>query len=136
MEKETKQVIVIRKDLKNKDGNKVRTGKLIAQGAHASMKAILEYGDWVDSDCYELMGMPSPMVEWLKGRFTKVCVSCDSELELLELYKQALNEDIPCSLITDAGLTEFNGVPTKTCIAIGPYYPDEINKITGHLKLL
>jgi PTH2 family peptidyl-tRNA hydrolase len=36
----------------------------------------------------------------------------------------------------DAGLTEFNGVPTKTCIAIGPNWSDEIDEITGHLKLL
>lgn len=36
----------------------------------------------------------------------------------------------------DAGLTEFKGIPTKTCIAIGPADSNEINKISGHLKLL
>ena len=39
-------------------------------------------------------------------------------------------------MIVDAGLTEFNGVPTKTCIAIGPANPDDIDEITKHLKLL
>ena len=39
-------------------------------------------------------------------------------------------------LITDAGLTEFNGVPTKTCLALGPDYPENIDPITGNLKLL
>jgi PTH2 family peptidyl-tRNA hydrolase len=35
----------------------------------------------------------------------------------------------------DAGKTEFNGVPTLTCIAIGPEYEDIINPITGQLEL-
>jgi peptidyl-tRNA hydrolase, PTH2 family len=39
-------------------------------------------------------------------------------------------------LITDAGHTEFKGVPTKTCLAIGPNDVDEIDVVTGHLKLL
>lgn len=38
---EPKQVIVLRTDLRNAQGHKIRTGKLIAQGAHASLKAIL-----------------------------------------------------------------------------------------------
>jgi peptidyl-tRNA hydrolase len=29
----------------------------------------------------------------------------------------------------------FNGVPTKTCIGIGPNESEEIDKVTGHLKL-
>lgn len=39
------------------------------------------------------------------------------------------------NLITDSGLTEFGGVPTKTVCAIGPDYDEKIDKITGHLKL-
>ena len=73
---------------------------------------------------------------FFNGLFTKICVSCDSEQELEELYKKAKDAKLPCSLIVDAGLTEFNGTPTKTCIAIGPANSEEINKITGHLKLL
>jgi PTH2 family peptidyl-tRNA hydrolase len=73
---------------------------------------------------------------WLNGLFTKVVVSCDSEQELLELYEQANSNGLPSSLIVDAGLTEFNGVPTKTCIAIGPAKSEYIDKITEHLKLL
>ena len=52
------------------------------------------------------------------------------------MYLQAKQDGIPCALIEDEGLTEFNGVKTKTCIAIGPWYADEIDQITGHLKLL
>ena len=116
-----KQVIVMRHDLK------MRLGKQIAQGAHASMKVIL--------DC------PSEertlaMREWLSGTFTKICVRCHSEAELLELQAKALAAGLPCSLIQDAGRTEFGGVPTYTCIAICPAYQDEIDPITGKLELL
>jgi PTH2 family peptidyl-tRNA hydrolase len=34
------------------------------------------------------------------------------------------------------GKTEFNGVPTKTCLGIGPAKAEKIDKITGDLKLL
>lgn len=53
-----------------------------------------------------------------------------------EAYQQAKDAGLIVSLIIDAGLTEFGGVPTNTCIAIGPSWEDDVNKITGHLKLL
>jgi len=130
---EPKQVIVIRKDLN------MRKGKQISQGCHASLKVFFDWGEWndpEDRDFYRINGMTEDMKDWIDGLFTKICVSCDSEQELEELYQKAKNARLPCSLIVDAGLTEFGGVPTKTCIAIGPADPEEINKITGHLKLL
>jgi PTH2 family peptidyl-tRNA hydrolase len=36
----------------------------------------------------------------------------------------------------DAGRTEFHGIPTPTCCAVGQDHPDRIDLITGHLKLL
>lgn len=74
--------------------------------------------------------------DWLNGLFTKVCVSVDSEEELVSIYEEAKNKNIPCSIITDSGLTEFNGVPAKTAVAIGPAWSEEVDEITGHLKLL
>lgn len=136
---ETKQIIVIRKDLN------MRRGKQISQGAHASMKVFLdlcEKGFSYDEHLGEIKKYTfyyekgKNWDNWLNGRFTKVVVGCDSEEELLGLYKKATEKKLPCSLITDAGLTEFNGVPTNTCIAIGPCYPEDLDKITGHLKLL
>ena len=38
-------------------------------------------------------------------------------------------------LITDGGLTEFGGVPTRTCLGIGPDYDDRIGPVTGDLEL-
>ena len=39
------------------------------------------------------------------------------------------------SFCVDAGRTELHGVPTPTCGAIGPDFPDRIDPITGLLKL-
>ena len=47
-----------------------------------------------------------------------------------------VNSCIPCSIIRDSGFTEFNGVPTLTAVAIGPDYPEVIDPLTKHLKLL
>ena len=76
------------------------------------------------------------LVDWLNGKFTKVVVSVDSEEELIALNKALDDTFIPHALITDAGLTEFHGVPTNTCLGIGPYIAEEIDKFTGHLPLL
>ena len=139
--KTSKQVIIIRKDLRNTEGQKIRTGKIIAQACHASMKFILDRGYFYQAelDHPELFhsDIAEPCIKsWIEGKFTKVCVSVDSEQELLDIYQQAKDAGLIVSLITDAGLTEFGGVPTNTCIAIGPSWEDDVNKITGHLKLL
>jgi PTH2 family peptidyl-tRNA hydrolase len=119
----------------------MRKGKMVAQGAHASMAAVLD--QMVIRNCPTgiqektlTLESGTPMESWINGLFTKVCVSVDSESELIEIYEKAKGAGLIASIITDAGLTEFAGVPTKTCIAIGPNWSEEVNEITGHLKLL
>ena len=73
---------------------------------------------------------------WLTGRFRKICLSVNSEEELLELHRKALEAGLRCSLIRDSGLTEFKGVPTLTALAIGPHSNEQINPLTRHLPLL
>jgi PTH2 family peptidyl-tRNA hydrolase len=123
-----KQVIVMRKDLN------MRKGKMIAQGAHASLKVLLDRGR-IDGDKVEIAMTPA-MAAWVGGRFTKVCVSVDSEAELDAIYQCAIDAGIPSAMITDAGATEFHGVPTRTCCAIGPAWADDVDAITGKLTLL
>lgn len=122
----------MRKDLN------MRKGKMVAQGAHASLKAVLDNMAWYPRDNVMSLDLSKnkAMDDWISGAFTKVCVSVDSEKELLEIFNRAKEAGLICGLITDAGLTEFNGVPTKTCCAIGPAWASDIDKITGHLKLL
>ncbi len=76
------------------------------------------------------------MIEWLKGPFTKICVYVESEEELLGIERAAVEAGVIYRLITDAGRTEFKGVPTHTVLAVGPDTKDVLEPITGHLKLL
>jgi PTH2 family peptidyl-tRNA hydrolase len=125
-----KQVIVMRKDLG------MRKGKMIAQGAHASLKVLLDAGAADPTGAAFSIRLDAATAAWLDGRFTKVCVSVDSEAALEVIVARARDAGVPCALIVDAGVTEFRGVPTKTCCAIGPAWTDAVDAITGSLPLL
>lgn len=121
---ETKQVIVIRKDLK------MRRGKEIAQASHAAMAFLtnpLKTG--------EFLQLSKVQQEWIDSSFAKVCVQVNSEEQLLGIKERAEIAGLEVHLITDSGLTEFHGVPTNTCLAIGPDYSEKIDKITENLLL-
>lgn len=113
-----KQIIVLRKDLN------MRKGKMVAQGAHASMKAVLE--NLTDKR----------VEEWLSKAFTKIVVSVDNEEEFLQVKDAAIKAGLICAEIIDNGQTEFNNVQTRTALAIGPATHDELQAVTGYLKLL
>jgi PTH2 family peptidyl-tRNA hydrolase len=123
---EPKQVIVIRKDLN------MRKGKMVAQGAHAAMAFLTETLRNEGAD--GRFSVAETL--WLSGRFTKICVSVDSEEQLLAVHAAAETAGVRSILIRDAGLTEFAGVPTLTCLALGPDYPERLDPISGDLKLL
>ena len=127
-QRKIKQVIVMRHDLK------MRRGKQIAQGAHASMSFICrrlqERGSVSLSDFSEVEQA------WLTGAFAKVCCRVDSEAELMAIHDKAVAAGLEVHLITDSGKTEFHGEPTNTCLAIGPDEAEKIDEITGHLQLL
>ncbi|WPC42830.1 aminoacyl-tRNA hydrolase [Clostridium sp. JS66] len=138
-----KQVIVMRKDLQ------MTKGKMVAQGSHASLAVILkmfrsnksidEFHPEIDNGKYELsleVNEGSELDEWLKDGFTKICLYVNSENELLDIYNKAEQSKLPVALIVDGGATMFKGVKTITCLAIGPAKSEEIDKITGNLKLL
>lgn len=141
---DTKMVIVMRKDLG------MREGKMIAQGSHAAVNAILQEMNRTKDVFKHVDGDPDktsdewlmhvshgqPLYKWLTGYYKKICVYVNSEEELLELERKAIYERINCYLVTDNGLTEFDGVKTKTCLALGPDFSEEIDKITKHLPLL
>ena len=133
---EPKQVLVVRKDLN------MRKGKIGAQCAHASFAAVMSAGTkTIGEGKTRLITIQyqedSDFGMWLDNRFTKIVVGVDSEEDLLDIYNAAKREGIGCvSIIKDSGLTEFRGVPTLTCCAIGPDNAAAIDKITGHLKLI
>ncbi len=111
-----KQVLVLRKDLN------MRKGKMIVQGAHASIHSMFESEpDWLN--------------EWEETGTTKIAVSVDSLEQLNLIYDQAKAAHLPTAIILDAGRTEFKE-PTFTAVGIGPAPAELIDKITGTLSLL
>lgn len=133
---EAKQVIVMRTDLG------MRKGKMIAQGAHASIAFLTKHGEnLMDADLAGnkvllCAALTPAQAAWIQGIFLKVCVRVDSEEELLAIVQKAQEAKLTVSLIQDAGRTEFHGIPTYTCAAIGPGWASEIDAVTGDLKLL
>ena len=121
-------MIVMRHDLK------MRRGKQIAQGAHASMSFICRHLQ--EAGSVSLEDFTDAQRAWLTGACAKVCCRVDSEEELLEIHDKALENGLEVHLITDSGKTEFHGEPTNTCLAIGPDDSEKIDEITGHLQLL
>ena len=127
-ERTHKQVIALRKDLN------MRKGKMVAQGSHASMRAALCRGQVVGEELR--IPLDSDLGPWLLGRFTKVCVHVTGEAALFDIFNRAKEAGLPCALIQDSGLTEFNGIPTYTCVAVGPALKEAVDRITGELPLL
>lgn len=113
-----KQVIVMANWLN------MRKGKMVAQGAHAAMMVAL---------CPQHQEL---VAAWVLDGMAKICVRADSKDELFFLRDIAKQRRIPAFIITDAGHTEFHGVPTETALAIGPAPVEQVDAITGHLKLL
>ena len=127
-ERRIKQVICVRHDLK------MRRGKQIAQGAHASMSFICRRLQ--ENGTVSMNDFSDAERTWLTGGFAKICCRVDSEDELMELHDRASEAGLEVRLITDSGKTEFHGQPTNTCLAIGPDEAKKIDEITGHRQLL
>lgn len=113
---------------------KMRRGKQIAQGAHAAMSFICRRLQ--ERGSVSLADFSDAEQTWLTGAFAKVCCRVDSESELLAIHDKAVAAGLEVHLITDSGKTEFHGIPTRTCLAIGPDEAEKIDAITGELQLL
>lgn len=143
---DAKQVILIRKDLQ------MPAGKLGAQVAHASLACILQMGKWaagmrtnkVPGECLDLIGTDtfsielefgSPVHDWMTKSFPKITLEVKNEAQLKRYYDEAVAAGLPASWIVDAGRTVFNGVPTPTCVGIGPASREAIDAITKRLRV-
>ncbi|MDY2713481.1 MAG: aminoacyl-tRNA hydrolase [Candidatus Faecivivens sp.] len=136
-----KQMIVMRRDLK------MRKGKIAAQAGHACVEAVLlalkkegRLGDICESggDYITLVSggkEPTPLSDWFEKGVAKICVYVDSEEELLEIDKKAKELGFISALIQDAGMTEFHGELTYTCLALEPLTAEQVDPLTGSLPL-
>ena len=116
---EVKQAIILRKDLG------MGVGKMVAQGSHASLMSFLN----ADKK------FPEISRKWLTVGETKIVLKVNGEKEFEALKYLLKQGSIPYAVVKDAGQTQ---VPpgSETAVGIGPYYSEEIDKITGELKLL
>ena len=136
----SKMMIVVRRDLK------MRKGKIAAQAGHAAVDVTLRalkrenrLADLEITDegisCPLNDGVETPLTWWFHHGTAKICVYVDSEEELLAIDKKAKDAGLLTALIQDAGMTEFHGVPTYTCLALEPQLPEVVDAITGDLPL-
>lgn len=134
---DTKQVIVWRNDLK------VRKGKIAAQIAHGSNAFITKGLYKTDMGGYLFLANGfykepelSEIEHWLRHSFRKIVCYVNSEAELLEIYKKAVDKGLIAHIVEDNGATEFKGIKTTTCLALGPAESSKFKELTDHLPLL
>mmetsp|Transcript_7598 Transcript_7598/g.19668 ORF Transcript_7598/g.19668 Transcript_7598/m.19668 type:complete len:175 (+) Transcript_7598:75-599(+) len=115
---EIKMVLVVRMDLK------MGKGKVAAQCGHATL------------GCYQKAMKKSPKIlrAWEWSGQAKVCLKCDSEDEMVAMVAKAGQLKLPAYFVTDAGRTQIAAGSRTVLGILGP--SSEVNKITGHLKLL
>lgn len=120
-----KQVIVWRHDLK------CRLGKKMAQAGHAALAPFFAaFRNSTDFDGNVEFKMTQAQFEWYLNNQKKIVLRVDSEADLLLLHQRAQELGLPCHLIVDEGLTEFDDF-TRTCISIGPEEENKIDELTG-----
>ncbi len=111
-----KQALVVRTDLG------MGKGKIAAQCAHGSISAFLKASEQQKG-------------AWLDSGMGKIVLKVSSETELAMIFQKAKKAGLPSALIQDAGHTQIEP-GSKTVVGIGPCKEEELDKITGELKLL
>ncbi|KAK3314936.1 peptidyl-tRNA hydrolase PTH2-domain-containing protein [Apodospora peruviana] len=125
---ECKLVLVVRTDLG------MTKGKIAAQCSHATLacyKALLRAA--------QKAGETSPearlLRQWERFGQAKIAVQTKSQDEMLELMGKARSVGVTAEVIADAGRTQIES-GSLTVLGVGPAPKSEVDKITGHLKLL
>lgn len=116
-----KQVIVVPKDIR------LSAGKLAAQVAHASVINVMKMSGSRNRN-YETL------IDWAATGMTKVVLEVPTTIDLIKVLHNAQGMDLVTCVVRDAGRTEVEP-GTVTCIGIGPAREEDINKITGELRL-
>lgn len=138
--REVKQAIVWRGDLKE-----MPLGKKQGQAAHAAHLFLTEkmkpdivpceigpddYRAYPETQTVNV-AIDAAEAAWIVGNYKKAVLLARTEEDIQTLFQAARKAGLRAYIVTDLGHTVFNGEPTVTCLAIGPNYADEIDKITG-----
>lgn len=100
-------------------------GKMAAQAGHAYLDSF--------HTCFLLDPRRANLYKSAHG--IKVCLKARGLSELEWAYEKAKELNLFCSLITDLGYTQFEGVPTITAVGIGPARKSECDLITKKFQL-
>ena len=111
-----KQLIVVNEALR------LPRGKLGAQVAHAAVGAFLA-------------ASPEAQTAWLQVGMPKIVVWVANEAELLGLEARAREAGLATFLVRDAGRTVVAS-GTITCLGLGPATAEELDPLTGMLRLV
>ncbi|EDW55130.1 probable peptidyl-tRNA hydrolase 2 [Drosophila sechellia] len=114
-----KMVLVVRNDLK------MGKGKIAAQCGHGAVGAYQR----------AVVRTPRLLQSWENCGCAKIAVRVESEAELMAIKKAAERQQLNTCLIRDAGRTQIEA-NSKTVLAVGPAAAADIDRVTGHLKLL
>lgn len=113
-----KMVFVVRNDLK------MGKGKVAAQCGHAAIGA---YKQMLRRD-QELLR------RWESGGGMKVVVKAPDEQSFLSAAAEAAGRGLSTHIVRDAGRTQI-AAGSKTVLCIGPGAGEQVDTVTGHLKL-
>ena len=115
---QTKMALVVRTDVN------MKPGKVASQCAHAAV------------NCYKASSLQNAELTriWEGTGQPKIVLRCTGETSFYTLENQATERKLIHSLITDAGRTALTP-GTKTVLGIGPGPADDVDAVTGKLKL-
>lgn len=116
-----KQVIIVNKKLG------MSQGKIAAQVAHAAVNAVRK--------CDKMTNGHFVIDEWMMHGHCKIVLQVETPQDIVDLKEKADQRCLPTAIIVDEGLNE---IPTDsiTALAIGPAFSEDIDPITGELRLL
>ncbi|KAK3321438.1 peptidyl-tRNA hydrolase PTH2-domain-containing protein [Cercophora scortea] len=124
---ECKLVLVVRTDLG------MTKGKIAAQCGHATLAC---YKTLLKAAQKDPQGAAARLLKrWENHGQAKIALQIKGEDDLLGLMGTAHSLGVTAEVIADAGRTQIAG-GSLTVLGVGPAPRSEIDKITGHLKLL
>ncbi|KAK1761128.1 peptidyl-tRNA hydrolase 2 [Echria macrotheca] len=124
---ECKLVLVVRTDLG------MTKGKIAAQCGHATLAC---YKTLVRAAQKDPESTEAKLLrQWERLGQAKIAVQIKGEQEMIELMRKARSLGVTAEVIQDAGRTQIEA-GSRTVLGVGPAPKSEVDKITGHLKLL
>ena len=106
-------------------------GKVCAQVGHAVIGTYTQ----VEEEARYDQKAKARLSNWESFGSPKIVVKADTQKQMLEIKKTLDDLGVNTHLVRDAGHTQIKA-GSMTVVGVGPAFPEEIDPITKHLKLL